>query len=145
MKSNKINYFKTIIFALAFGIPGALLWFGITILSGWQIGLVAVGVGYLVGLGTVIGSGNKTGIRLQLLSATVSLITIIMGEYFIANHYVHQALNELGITNISYFINPVWVFESLFEVLKEDPITLLFWGIAVYVGFSIPKEKKEVD
>jgi hypothetical protein len=127
------------------GIPAALLWFGITVLSGWQIGLVAVGVGYLVGFGTLIGSEKRTGIKLQLLSALVSLVTIIFGEYLITNHYVHEALNELGVVVSSYFINPTWVIESLFEVIKEDPITLLFWGIAVYVGFSVPKTKDETD
>ena len=67
----------------------------------------------------------------------------MVGEYLIANHFIQQYLAEQSEVAISYFLNPSGVIEAIILMLKEDPYSLLFWGIAVFVGFGIPREKAQ--
>src|SRR3989338_2327185 len=50
-QSKDINYPLAITYGLAFGIVGALIWFGAVVITQWQIGLVAIAVGWLAGFG----------------------------------------------------------------------------------------------
>ena len=143
-KHSKKDYIGATLYALGFGLVGALVWFGVVVLTGWQFGFVAIAVGFLVGLGITIGSGNKSGIDLQKMAGFLTLIAIFVGEYFIANHYIYEYLIEQGVESISYFLNPMPVIETMFLSMKEDLFTLVFWGIAVFVGFGIPREKEEM-
>jgi len=53
------SYSRAIFLGLTFGIVGAIIWFLSVVLSGWQLGIVAIGVGLLTGLGVSIGSKRK--------------------------------------------------------------------------------------
>ncbi len=143
MKHKNKDYLGATLYALGFGLVSALIWFGVVVLTGYEIGFVAIAVGFLVGLGVTIGSGNKSGLDLQIMAGVFTLIAIMVGEYLIANHFIQQYLAEQSEVAISYFLNPSGVIEAIILMLKEDPYSLLFWGIAVFVGFGIPREKAQ--
>src|SRR3989338_2106531 len=52
--SSNINYRLAIMIGLLFSIIGAVLWFAVTVITKWEIGIVAVGVGLLAGYGVKI-------------------------------------------------------------------------------------------
>ena len=55
---------------------GALLYFGVAALTGYEIGLVAIAVGYLVGLGVRTGSGGRGGWRYQAMAIVLTQLAI---------------------------------------------------------------------
>jgi len=142
MQSKGTNYPLAIIFGLIFGIVGAFIWFGAVVITKWQVGLIAVIAGLLTGWGVSIGAGRKKSVNLQILSAIIALISILFGEYLIMNHYARQYLIEQGYVITSYFGNLFLIMEFVFSSISKDPLTLLFWGIAVWVAYSIPRPLK---
>lgn len=140
--SNKDSYLTSIILGLFFGIIGSLIWFGAVILTEYQIGFVAIGVGWLVGFGILLGSGKKKSNKLLAIGIIVSFLSILFGEYLIANYYLVQYLIEEGIISSFTLLNPFNVILVVFELIPEDPLTLLFWGIAVWFTYSYLKPPK---
>lgn len=55
---------------------GAGLWYAVTRLTGYEIGLIAIAVGFVVGAGVAIGSGQRGGLPYQLLAVFLSYTAI---------------------------------------------------------------------
>jgi hypothetical protein len=61
-----------------------------------------------------------------------------LGQYLIIRHFLIQA----GFDNLPLFMNLKLVFTFLVEVVKEDPLVLVFWLIAAIEGIVIPAKRK---
>lgn len=60
------------------GAVGAGLWFGIRwVTGGWEFGLIAIVVGFLVGAGVRVGSGGRGGVPYQLLAVFLTYTAIV--------------------------------------------------------------------
>lgn len=70
------------------GLLGAAIYFGVAKLSGYEIGLVALVVGFLVGGGVRKGSGGRGGWFYQLLAMFLTYASISMSYavFFVAMH-----------------------------------------------------------
>jgi hypothetical protein len=127
------------------GAIGAFLatavWYGVVVATGWQIGLVAIAVGFIVGYGVVLGAGRHPSIALVPISVVFTLVALVASEYLIATHFLGVAAAEISaetgipIAEIKSFFTPV---ELLRFSIESEPITLLFWAIAGYEAFAIP-------
>jgi uncharacterized membrane protein len=66
--------------ALAFGIPaailGAVIYYAILALSGYEIGLVAILIGWMVGAAVHQGSGRRGGLAFQIVAAVLTYVAI---------------------------------------------------------------------
>ncbi len=123
---------EDILKAFAFGaiaaVIGAVVWDKLVYYTHIQFGLVAVGVGFVVGLGVAMGAGGKTSVALQAMGALLALAGMLLGEGLIIKD-VHQVDLMTGIINIP-------------SLLAADPLTLLFIAIGVYEGWKIPGRGK---
>jgi hypothetical protein len=112
---------------------GAVLWAVITNLTGYQIGFMAIGVGFLVGYAVrIVGKGMDQTFGIG--GAVLALLGCVVGN----------ALTILAIIatqeNMTYA--EVWsrVDLSIIVGLMTEtfsPIDLLFYGIAVYEGYKL--------
>ena len=59
------------------GLIGAGIYYGIAALTGYEFGLIAIGVGILVGFGVRMGSGGTGGRGYQFLAAALTYIAIV--------------------------------------------------------------------
>ena len=125
------------------------LWYGVVAITNWQIGIVAIAVGFIVGQGVVFGAGRHPSIVLVPISVVFTLVSLVVSEYLIARHFLEQAMAEVAAeTGI-----PVAELGPYFDVagldlsspigllrfsLESEPITLLFWAIAGWEAFVIP-------
>lgn len=109
------------------------IWYAVVALSGWQIGFIAIGVGWLVAQGTLFGAGGRASIPLVASSAVFTLLALAVGEYLIIYHFVSQ---ELG--SIELLMPIEFMVEVVIASLQADPLTLLFWAIALFAAVSIP-------
>jgi len=116
---------------------GAVLWAVLTVLTGYQIGWMAVGIGFLVGLAVrYFGKGVDTSFA--VVGAVLSLAGCVLGNVLSVYGF---ASKELGIPLSEVFgrIEP----GVLFQILKDtfSPIDLLFYGIAVYEGWKLSQRQ----
>jgi hypothetical protein len=59
------------------GIVGALLYYAVAALSGYEFALIAIVVGYLVGRAVRWGSGNRGGRGYQVLAVAITYVAIV--------------------------------------------------------------------
>lgn len=84
-------------FALAFGLIAAWLgaW-GTRIffnLTGWQLDLLAFGVGYAVGKAITIGAGDRSNTTLRVVSAVLSALGVVYGRYLLLSYLLFEKQN----------------------------------------------------
>ena len=110
---------------------GAGLWALVTIVTGFQIGWMAVGVGFLVGWAVRIagkGTHRAFGIMGALLAlggcAVGNLLTIVV---IAARHF------EIPLVAVFSRLTPDVVVQLMGATFS--PMDLLFYGIAIYEGY----------
>jgi len=59
------------------GVLGALLYYAVLAISGYEIGLIAIAVGLMVGHAVKWGSGGRGGRRFQILAVTLTYVAIV--------------------------------------------------------------------
>ena len=114
------------------GLIGAVIWAVIIYVTEYQIGLLAIGVGFLVGYGVrILGKGiDKT---FGIVGGIIALISVMLGNFlaslgFLANYF------EVSYFEILITFNYAMTLELLLETFSF--MDLVFYGIAVYEGYK---------
>ncbi len=114
-------------------IIGAALWAVTTVFTGWQIGFMAIGVGFLVGYAIrTFGRGVDTlfgiaGGILSLLGCLLGNLLSVCG--FISIQEDRPFFSILAQLDLSLVVDLV--------IKTFSPMDLLFYGIAVYEGYRL--------
>jgi hypothetical protein len=112
---------------------GAAIWAAITVFTGYQIGWMAVGVGFLVGISVrQFGRGRTplfavTGAVLALAGCVIGNALAIIG--------FHANQNTEPFFGVLMQVDPAALTGVMVET--ADPMDLLFYAIAVYEGFKL--------
>ena len=118
--------------ALGTSIIGAALWAFITVLTGYQIGYMAIAIGFLVGYAVKFtGKGNH--IALGIIGASFSLLGCILGNYLSIIGFTAKELH-VGFFDAMTMFNPGIILDAMKENFQV--MDLVFYGIAVYEGFK---------
>ena len=110
---------KPVIGAAVGALIGAAIWAGISIVTGYEVGIVAWGLGGLVGFGAVMLKGE--GLALGGLCAVLTLMSIFGGKMIATDWQIENEVGEF----IAETFNPEGYeaakFEAtLFAMLSED-------------------------
>lgn len=110
---------------------GAGAWAGVTIATGYQIGWMAVGVGFLVGWAVRLG-GRGTHMAFGILGAFLALGGCALGNLMAivvlaAGHY------QVPVLDVFSRLTPDVILSLMAATFK--PLDLLFYGIAIYEGY----------
>lgn len=121
--SAAVRVVLALVFGLVAAIGGGLLWYGVARLTGYEIGLVGIVVGLMVGLAVRRGSAYRGGWSYQAIAMVLTYCAITGSR-------------------IPFIINvepdPVWYAIRLpFESSPPDVIGLLIIGIAVFEAWKI--------
>ena len=123
-------------------VSGAI-WAGISIWTGYEVGYVAIGVGFLCGLGVMMMSQGKRGMPLQMIAVGASVLGIVIGKYItFFDVFKGMMATEAGteaISWISMFSMGMIQFFSANITSMASGYDLLWIGLAVYTAWSIPK------
>ena len=79
-----------IVGGLVAALVGGFIWAMIAIVTDYEVGIVAIGIGVLTGFAVVIVSGGGTGILFQLVAVVSSVLGVLFGKYYIFVHYVKE-------------------------------------------------------
>lgn len=127
------NFPLAFIAGLLAAAAGAGIWAGITVLTGYQIGFMAIGVGALVAL-SIRAAGKGLSRKFQVLGALLSLLGCAVGNFLTVCYYIAQ--NEsMGFIEVLTLINPASIPDLMISTFSA--MDALFYGIAVYEGYRL--------
>jgi hypothetical protein len=113
------------------------VWYGVVVVTQYQIGLVAIAVGFIVGYGVVLGANRRGSVVLVPISVILTLLALVASEYLIVAHFVGQEFAAEGLS-IDVLQPPDFIIGVVTDSLQADPLTLAFWAIALFQAFAIP-------
>lgn len=119
---------------------GAIAWGAITYFSEYQIGWMAIGVGFLVGLAIKFFGRGKT-VMFGIAGAVLALIGCVLGNLIFYSGVIAQEEGAAFMEVFFFFLlSPVASIE-LFTV-AFDFMDILFYALAAYAGFSTAMDIK---
>ena len=109
----------------------AFLWAAITVAAEYQVGYMAIAVGFIVGF-SVRFFGGGIDMKFGILGACLSLLGCLLGNLFsqvgfIAHEYSYSYIEVFSLLDFSIIMDVM--FESF------NPIDILFYGLALYAGY----------
>lgn len=137
--SSDINYLNATVGAVLGAAVGALAWWGVTVVTHWSIGLVAVAIGFLAGMGAVKFAGEKRSAGLQAISIVAALAGYLVASYLVNMTFANKVLAEQGAAWRVTF--PPQSLPMFVQVLKLGfgLMDVVFLAIVVYEAWKIPK------
>lgn len=135
------NLVMGVIYGLIAAVVGAAVWAGVTIATEYQIGWMAVAIGFLVGIAVRAG-GKGIDQVYGVVGAVLSLVGCALGNLFTVAWFVSQ---EYGVP-VSEVLSGLDV-ESAIELMSAtfQFMDLLFYGLAVYFGYRYAFRELGVD
>jgi Flp pilus assembly protein TadB len=137
--SEDINYPSAAFGAVLCGLGGVLVWWGVTVVTHWSLGIVAVGVGWAAGWGTLRFSGGKRSRSLQMLSAGVAAGCWVLASYLVSMTFINEYYAKSNDAFRGAF--PPQSLEMIVEVMKSGfgIMDVVFLAIMVWEAWKFPR------
>ena len=116
---------------LGAAIVGAALWAVVTVMSNYELGIMAIAVGYLVGQAIILTVKHGNNV-LGIIGAACSLFGCLLGNLLTAVGFAARAWHSSYIDVLTH-LTPA-VATRLFAV-TFGYMDLLFYAIAIYEGY----------
>jgi hypothetical protein len=113
---------------------GAILWAVIVEVSGYEVGIAAVGIGFLVGLAMAATAGTSN--RLPPIGAVLALLGCLLGNAFVDAHEVAKTVGTSTAHVLKVMVSDLNLSAHIFKAGFEA-IDLVFWAIAAYEGYKL--------
>jgi hypothetical protein len=112
---------------------GAAVWAAVTVATGYQIGWMAVGVGFLVGW-SVKKFGRGVSPVFGIIGGGLALLGTLLGNFFTVAAILSRQ-ESIGILSVLglMILNPGLTFDILKEAFSV--MDLVFYAFAVYYGY----------
>ena len=120
----------------------AVIWGAVTYFTEYQIGWMAIGVGYLVGIAVKFFGKGKTMI-FWISSAGLALLGCALGNLLFYSGVIAREESAAFLEVFFFFLFSPAAAVELFT-LAFDFMDILFYALAAYVGFSSTMEIKRV-
>jgi hypothetical protein len=114
---------------------GAALWGGITTLSGYQVGWMAIGIGVLVGASVRYG-GRGQDLRFGVVGGLLALLGCLVGNLLAAVASL-AASGDVPVLDVLAEVH----WSVAFDLLRTtwSPIDLLFYALALWQGYTFAR------
>lgn len=135
------NLPKAVLLGAIASIVGAIAWGLVSVSTGYQIGYMVIGVGFLVGIAMRQGKGVTP--VFGIIGAALSLLSCVMGDYFSIIGFVSKEY-EISFMDALTGID----FGEISSLMMENlaSMTIVFYGIALYEGYKLSfSEQKQPE
>ncbi len=129
-----ISYPAAILGGLAGAVAGGAVWWGFTVFTKIQFGLVAIVIGITVAKGILMATGGRRSRELQVLAATIAGLAYFYADYLVKRTFILQQSSEYARTLTLW--PDAGVFLSLAR-MTYDLFTLIFLAITVYQAWKL--------
>jgi hypothetical protein len=130
------NLFLSILAGFGAAILAAIIWAVLTVSFQYQIGFMAVGIGFAVGFAVRLGKGIDK--IYGILGAVLSLFGCLLGNFFALLGFIAKQENINVVETLSK-INYSKVPDLMISTFSA--MDLVFYGIAVYEGYKFSFRK----
>lgn len=119
---------------------GAVVWGAITYFTEYQIGWLAIGIGFLVGIAIKFLGRGKTMV-FGISAAVLALLGCLLGNLIF---YSGVIAREEGVSFLNVFLTLLLSPAAAMEVftIAFDFMDLVFYALAAYAGFSTAMDIK---
>ena len=119
------------------GILGAIIWAAITYFTDTKFGLVAIGVGFLVGCGVrLLGKGFDR--VFGIAGAIIALLSVFIGNFLMA---IGLLTKIVSLEYLEVLLTFDYTRTMELMTLIFSPMDLLFYGFAIYEGYRFSFRK----
>jgi hypothetical protein len=127
------NLFMGVLGGVAAALVSAAIWAGVTVATGFQIGWMAIGVGFIVGYAVQV-SGKGLSSSFGIVGAVCALLGCVLGNLLSVCGFisVEHSAPFFGVA-VSLFTHPELLIEVL--VTTFSPMDVIFYAIALYEGY----------
>jgi len=141
------NLLGALVGGLAAAIIGGVVWGFIVFKTEHEIGYMALGIGFLCGMGVILLSGGRKGIPFQIIAVLCSIVGIAIGKYaafflVLKAEVVKQAgplaaakLSLFSAKAIVFFVTHLGGVLSFFDVVWVVFAVITAWRIPAALGF----------
>jgi hypothetical protein len=128
---------------LVAAIVGGIVWGLIVIVTDYEVGFVAWGIGFLAGFLVVRFAGGRKGVPLQGIAIVSSLVGIVLGKYiayvYLSKEAIREAFGDEAADSISYFDTDVMsAFREDFSNVFSG-YDLLWAGLAIFTAWRMTR------
>jgi FtsH-binding integral membrane protein len=113
-------------------VAGAAVWAGVTVVTEYQIGWMAVGIGFLVGI-AVRSMGKGIDQVFGVVGAVMALVGCVLGNIFTIAWYI-SAQTGSSLLSVLSQLDPALIVDLITETFQI--MDVLFYGLAVYFGYK---------
>ncbi len=125
------NLTSAIIFGSVASVFSAILWAIFTLVTGFQLGLMSLAVGAIVGF-TVRFAGKGISTKFGLMGAVLSLIGCLLGNILSITQIV-AANNNLNFWDLLFSLNIKTIFLMLVDWF--DLVDIILYSLAIIEGY----------
>ncbi len=129
------NLPKGLLAGLIAAIVGAAIWALITVGTGYQIGWMAIGVGFLVGF-VVRQTGKGISMPFGIMGAILALFGCLLGNVLSGCGFVAKGESVPFFSVVGQFIEQPELVGRWLK-MSFSPMDLVFYGIALYEGYKL--------
>ncbi len=133
-QSRGINYTSAVIGGLAGAAAGAAVWWGFTVFTKIQFGLVAIVIGITVAKGILMATGGRRSRELQWVSAVIAALAYFYADYLVKRTFILEQSPEYA-RALTLFPDPAVFFNI--SKMTFDMFTLIFLAITVYQAWKL--------
>ncbi len=126
-----------VIAGVVVGILGAILWGIITVVTGFQIGYMAIAIGAIVGI-AVRNIGNGIDKIFGYSGAIIAFLSVVLGNFLSIVGFIANA-NDLKFFETLVLIDYSYLPELMAETFNV--MDLLFYGLAITAGYKFSFRK----
>jgi hypothetical protein len=124
-------------------IVGGIVWGLIVIVTDYEVGFAAWGIGFLAGFLVVRFAGGRKGVPLQAIAIVSSLVGIVLGKYiayvYFVKEVVREQVSEEAADSIGYFDTDVMsAFREDFSNVFSG-FDLLWAGLAIVTAWTMAR------
>lgn len=129
------------LYGLIAAFAGAAIWAGVTIATEYQIGWMAVGIGFLVGV-AVRQVGKGVDQVFGIVGAVMALLGCVLGNVFTVAYFIARQTGT-PLTEVLTQIDADTLLELLASTFQV--MDLLFYAMAVYFGYRYAFRELTMD
>jgi len=142
-RKDKIEQQPSLLFAILGGsascLVGAVIWAIITVATETQVGIIALGLGFLTGF-AVLYFGQGATLSFRIIGSLLSFSSCLLGNLFAQIGFVALE-NQDSIFRTIAIVDYAFLFKWIFQ--NTDPMDILFYAIAAYEGYKFSVKKSD--
>ena len=122
-------------------VAGAAVWAGVTVVTEYQIGWMAVGLGFLVGI-AIRTMGRGIDQVFGVVGAVMALVGCVLGNVFTIAWYI-SAQTGSSLMSVLTQLDMELVIDLITETFQV--MDILFYGLALYFGYKYAFRQLTLD